>query len=79
MSNGTRYNENINKHAISHDPCLEPSYGEPIAQPRMTKGNLVAFGELAGTTSHATSLVGERDIRFGDSIDDNRRNQPKSI
>jgi hypothetical protein len=78
MSNGTRFNENINKHAISHDPCLEQSYGEPIAQPRMTKGNLVAFGELAGTTAHATSLVGERDICFGDSINDNRRNQPKS-
>lgn len=71
-------NENINKHAISHVPCLEVSYGEPIAQPQMTKGNLVAFGELAGTTSHAPSISTQRDICFGDSINDNKRNQPKS-
>lgn len=70
--------DNINKHAIPHDSNLELTYGEPIAQPQMSKGKLVAFGELAGTTSHAPTLMGKRDICFGDSLSDNRRNQPKS-
>lgn len=63
---------------IRHDTALEDSYGAQIPQPKTVKGDIVAFGELAGSTSTAKSLVPERETTFGDSIDENRRNQPRS-
>ena len=64
---------------IPHDTALEESYGSPIPQPKPVKGEQVAFGELAGSTSTAKSLEPKRNIHFNDSIDDNRHNQPKSL
>jgi len=65
-------------HEIPDDPELKPSYGEEVPEPSMVKGTFVNFGELAGSTTTATPLVPKRDICFQDSIDDNRKNQPKS-
>lgn len=62
---------------LPHDSDLEESYGQPVPQPKMVKGQSVAFGELAGSTSEAKPLVPKRNICFDDSIDDNRSNQPK--
>ena len=59
-------------------PALHVSYGDPIPQPEMVKGKYDAFGESAGTTSRAQSLVPKRNITFDDSIGDNRKNQPAS-
>ena len=66
------------KQTIKHDTELEVSFGSHIPQPSMVKGDLVAFGELAGSTDRAPSLSGQRDITFQGSIDDNRKNQPRS-
>lgn len=63
---------------IRHDSDLEVSYGQPVPQPKTVKGSIVAFGELAGSTASAKSVVAERNITFDDSINDNRRNQPRS-
>lgn len=65
-------------HKIRHDSALEVSYGPWIPQPSTVKGDIVAFGELAGSTSSAKSLVPEREITFDGSIVDNRKNQPRS-
>ena len=59
-------------------PALHPSYGNEIPQPSMVKGEFVAFGEAAGSTNTSTPLVPRRNISFGDSISDNRKNQPAS-
>lgn len=53
---------------------LEVSYGKPIPQPAQKKGEFVAFGELAGSTSTATSVQGVRTTTFGDSVADNAKN-----
>lgn len=66
-----------NRREIADDPELKPSFGEPIPQPSTVKGDINVFGELAGSTSSAKSLTPER-IDFCDSVDENRRNQPKS-
>lgn len=63
---------------MPHDVDLESSFGEPVPQPKMVKGDMVAFGISAGSTSTAKPLEPKRNICFDDSIDDNRRNQPKS-
>jgi hypothetical protein len=63
---------------IAHDRDLEVSYGRHVPQPSTVKGHIDAFGELAGSTDSAMSLVPKRDITFDDSINDNRHNQPKS-
>ena len=65
------------KELIRHDTALEVSYGSHIPQPRMVKGDFVAIGELADSTDTAPSLSPAR-ITFGDSIVDNRNNQPRS-
>lgn len=64
-------------HGIAHDKDLEVSYGQPIPQPRMIKGTYEAIGELAGSTSTAKSVEGQRNCHFEDSIEDNKKNQPK--
>jgi hypothetical protein len=64
-------------HAIKHDTELEVSYGAPIPQPSMVKGDYVAFGELAGSTATAKPLTPKRDIDFDDSVEDSLKNQPK--
>lgn len=70
--------EKIEKgHKIKHDSTLEVSYGQHIPQPSTVKGDIVVFGELAGSTESAKSLTPER-TTFGDSIVDNRKNQPRS-
>ena len=66
------------KQPIKHDSELEVSYGSHIPQPTMVKGEIVCLGELAGSTDTAMSLTGGRSITFDGSIEDNRRNQPKS-
>ncbi len=73
-----KYEDIARRHSIKHDTELECSYGAPIPQPSMAKGDYVAFGELAGSTSTAKPLTPKRDISFDDSVTDNRRNQPKS-
>ena len=62
---------------IRHDSDLEVSYGQKVPQPSTVKGDIVAFGELAGSTETAHTLTPER-TTFGDSITDNRKNQPRS-
>lgn len=62
---------------ISHDKDLEVSYGQHIPQPRTVKGDINVFGELAGSTSTAKEIHGQRNICFDDSVKDNERNQPK--
>ncbi len=73
-----RHEEISAGHRISHDTALEDSYGANIPQPKTVKGDIVAFGELAGSGSTAKSLVPERNTTFGDSINENRKNQPRS-
>lgn len=63
---------------IKHDTELECSYGAVIPQPSLGKGDYMAMGELAGSTNTATSVVPKRNITFEDSVEDNRKNQPKS-
>ena len=70
--------EKIEKgHKIKHDTALEVSYGSWIPQPSTVKGEIVAFGELAGSTESAKSLTPAR-TTFDDSVVDNRKNQPRS-
>ena len=64
--------------SIKHDTELEVSYGSHIPQPSTVKGDIVAFGELAGSTDKAMSLSGGRSITFDGSISDNLKNQPRS-
>lgn len=72
------HNHDINSgRLLPHDTELEGSYGKPIPQPTMTKGEIVAFGESAGSTSKAMPLEPKRNICFDDSIDDQRGNLPK--
>lgn len=61
---------------LRHDTALEVSYGSHIPQARMTKGDIVCFGELAGSTDTAQTITPER-ITFGDSVVDQRENLPK--
>lgn len=68
----------IASHDIPDDPNLRTSFGDEVPQPDMVKGDYVAFGVLAGSTTSAKSLTPER-ICFDDSVDDNRKNQPKSL
>ncbi len=57
------------------DPStLHESYGKPVEQPKMVKGEFDNFGILAGDGS----ITPKRNINFQDSIDDHKRNQPKS-
>jgi len=63
---------------IKHDTELEVSYGGHVPQPSTIKGDIVALGWLAGSTETAKPLVPTREITFDGSIDDNRKNQPKS-
>lgn len=71
-------NHDINSgRLLDHDTELEGSYGKPIPKCKTVKGEINNFGELAGSTTTATSLVPKRNICFDDSIDDNRGNQPK--
>jgi hypothetical protein len=56
------------------DRDLEVSYGKKIPQPHMKKGEFVAFGELAGSTTTAPSTEGVRTTTFGDSVAENSRN-----
>jgi len=63
---------------IKHDTELEVSYGGHVPQPSTIKGDIVAFGWLAGSTETAKPLVPTREITFDGSIDDHRKNQPKS-
>jgi len=53
---------------------LEVSYGKPVPQPKMKKGDNVAFGILAGSTDTATSVEGVRTTTFGDSVTDAAKN-----
>lgn len=68
--------ESIEK-GIKHDTELEVSYGGHVPQPSTVKGDIVAFGILAGSTESAKSLTPSR-TTFEDSIVDNRKNQPRS-
>lgn len=63
---------------IAHDRDLEVSYGQHIPQPSTIKGDIHVMGELAGSTSTAQAIHGQRNICFDDSIKDNAKNQPKS-
>ena len=63
---------------IKHDRELENSYGQHVSQPSTVKGDIVAFGWLAGSTDTAKPLVPTREITFDGSIADNRKNQPRS-
>jgi hypothetical protein len=57
------------------DRSLEVSYGKPIPQPKMKKGDFVAFGELAGSESAAPSVSGARTgTHFVESIDAAEKN-----
>lgn len=56
----------ITSHDIPDDPELKVSFGDPIPQPSLVKGDLMAFGELAGSTNSAKSLSPTR-ISFDDS------------
>lgn len=62
---------------MAHDTELEESYGMPIPQPKLGKGEFVAFGELAGSTSTAKEATSDRYISFDDSVADQKRNLPK--
>lgn len=66
------------KQSIKHDSALEVSFGSHIPQPSTVKGDIVVFGELAGSTDTAMSLTGGRSITFDGSVEDNRKNQPRS-
>jgi len=44
---------------VRDESDLELSYGKPIPQPKMKKGDYVAIGILAGSTDAATSVTGE--------------------
>lgn len=70
------------KHAIEKgikdDAELEVSYGSHVPQPSTVKGDIVAFGILAGSTDTAKPLVPTRTTTFDDSITENRHNQPRS-
>ena len=63
---------------IKHDTTLEVSFGAHTPQPSTIKGDIVAFGILAGSTDTAKPLVPTREITFDGSIVDNRKNQPRS-
>jgi hypothetical protein len=62
---------------LSHDTELEESYGQPVPQPKLTKGEFVAFGELAGSTSTAKDATAARYISFDDSVAEQKSNLPK--
>jgi hypothetical protein len=53
---------------------LEVSYGKPIPQSHMKKGDFVNFGILAGSTDSAPSVEGVRTTTFGDSVTDAAKN-----
>lgn len=53
---------------------LEPSYGKPIPQPKLNKGEAQVFGELADSTDTAPSVDGERGMTFGDGVAANNKN-----
>jgi hypothetical protein len=59
---------------VADSNLLEVSFGKPIPQPKMKKGDFVAFGELAGSSNSAPAVNGERSTTFGDSVKDNERN-----
>lgn len=67
------HTESASAHSTD-DASLHESYGQPIPEPKMVKGKFVNFGILAG---HG-DVEGERDTWFRDSINDNKKNQPKS-
>ena len=53
---------------------LHVSYGKPVPQPGMKKGEFVAFGILAGSGDAAPAVNGARQTTFGDSVSDNEKN-----
>jgi hypothetical protein len=53
---------------------LEVSFGKPIPQPHLKKGEFVAFGELAGSTATAPSVEGLRTTTFTESVAENSKN-----
>jgi len=62
------------ENAVRDEKDIEVSYGHPVPQPGMKKGEFVAFGILAGSGSTATSVQGVRTTNFGDSVADNAKN-----
>jgi hypothetical protein len=64
----------VEKGGPRDDKALEVTYGKPIPQPHMKKGDFVAFGELAGSTATAPSVEGLRTTTFGDSVTDAAKN-----
>ena len=56
------------KHAVRDERDLEVSFGIPVAQPSLKKGDFVAFGRLAGSTDTAPSVQGVRTTHFTDSV-----------
>lgn len=53
---------------------LEVSFGMPVPQSKMKKGEFVNFGILAGSDASAPAVNGERMTTFGDSVRDNEKN-----
>lgn len=54
--------------------ALEVSYGQPVPQPKLKKGDAVCFGILAGSTDTAPAVEGVRTTTFGDSVEDAAKN-----
>lgn len=64
----------VEKQGPKDEKCLEVSYGLPTPQPKMKKGDMHAFGILAGSTDSATPVEGVRTTTFGDSVSDAAKN-----
>jgi hypothetical protein len=54
--------------ALRDERDLQVSYGHPTPQPSQKKGDFVAFGVLAGSTTTAPSVQGVRTTHFTDSV-----------
>ena len=62
------------KHDQADPDTLQESFGKHVDQPTMVKGKFDNFGILAGSGN----ITPKRNISMEDSIDDHKRNQPKS-
>jgi hypothetical protein len=64
----------VEKNGPRDEKDLEVSFGRPVPQSKMKKGDFVNFGILAGSTDTATSVEGVRTTTFGDSVTDAAKN-----
>lgn len=74
MSSNTTDKTPVEKMGPKNDRDLEVSYGLPVPQVKMKKGDMVNFGILAGSDNSAPMVNGERSTTFGDSVRDNEKN-----